>query len=110
MKQIANWEEYFLTLDYTANGESIPYNPRKNNKAQFDFHSNTCQYKAMFGGSGLVKSMSSARDAELNLIDDSTPLICWIVSPKYVLAEKEFKYIWEDMVVKQKIQPASHRY
>lgn len=110
MRRIINWEEYFLTLDYTANGDKIPYNPRENNRAQFDFHSNDCQYRAMFGGSGLGKSMAAARDAELSLIDNTVSLICWIVSPKYVLAEKEFKYIWEDMVVKQKLQPESHRY
>ncbi len=56
----------------------------------------------MFGGSGLGKSLSAAREAELFLMAScltKTPIECWIVGPKYVLAEKEFRYIWEDMLV-----------
>ena len=92
-----NWKEHFLTLDYCSNGERIPYDVNVN-KAQLAFHSSKAQYKSMFGGSGLGKSQAAAREAEKYILVNDV-LTVWIVAPTYDLAEKEFRYIHEDMVI-----------
>lgn len=113
-----DWRHFFympVKLDYTSTGERIPYDPLgiitgKKNQAQLDFHTAETQFKAMFGGSGLGKSMAAAREAEL-FLTVGEPYTCWIVAPTYELAEKEFKYIWEDLMITLGLQSESkYRY
>jgi hypothetical protein len=88
----------------------VPYDPlgrwdtTHGNKAQAEFHEAARQGKrflALFGGSGLGKSMSAAREAEIVILRPKTTT--WIVGPTYGLAEKEFRYIWEDLITTHRL-------
>lgn len=80
---------YFKQLGYTPHS------------GQMKFHTSQARFRAMNCGRRWGKSLSLARDLEPELLLPNRTY--WIVAPTYDLGEKEFKVIWQDMIVKQQL-------
>lgn len=65
------------------------------------FHNSTARFRIPCCGRRFGKSMMSAKDLEPKLLQPNKRF--WIVGPTYSLAEKEFRVIWEDLIIKLKL-------
>ena len=89
----------FKKFTYRADGDPLPYDPAVN-EAQDAFHTagrEGKRYLAMFGGSGLGKSMCAAREAIVHAFKPGATI--WLLGADYEAASKEFDYCYEDLVV-----------
>ena len=64
------------------------------------FHNSTARTKVCSAPRRSTKSYAAAKDALATILTPNTRT--WIVGPNYGLAEKEFRYIHEDLVIKRK--------
>lgn len=64
---------------------------------QWLYHNSMSRFKIACCGRRFGKSLMAARDLEPELLVPDRRY--WIVGPTYDLAEKEFRYIWKDMIV-----------
>lgn len=62
------------------------------------FHNSNARVKIVIAPRRTTKSYSAAKDALPDILRPGTTT--WIVGPNYTLAEKEFRYIHEDLVIK----------
>ena len=65
-----------------------------------NFHNSTARVKVCSAPRRSTKSYSAAKDALATVLMPNTRT--WIVGPSYGLAEKEFRYIHEDLVLRRK--------
>lgn len=76
---------------------SIGYVPHKQ---QLEFHRSRERFRVVTAGRRFGKSLSVARDATAkHLLRPNT--LTWSIGPTYTLAEKEFRVIWMDLIVKK---------
>lgn len=61
-------------------------------------HKSNARFKVPCCGRRFGKSLATARDVEPDLFIPKT--MHWIVGPSYELAEKEFRVIWDDVMIK----------
>lgn len=93
------YKQLFQKFTYRADGDPLPYDPAVN-EAQDAFHTagrEGKRYLAMFGGSGLGKSMCAAREAIVHAFKPGATI--WLLGADYEAASKEFDYCYEDLVV-----------
>lgn len=83
------------TIDKRAFFNKIGYEPHR---GQNDFHFNPARFKIACCGRRYGKSTMAARDVEPELFVPDR--MFWIVGPTYDLGEKEFRIIWQDLMVK----------
>jgi len=76
----------------------IKYQPHPK---QILFHRSRARYRVPVCGRRFGKSLMTARDREVELFLPNKWF--WIVGPTYDLAEKEFRVIWDDLIVGQKL-------
>ena len=76
--------------------EAIGYSPHQ---GQLAYHFSDARFKIAVCGRRFGKSTMSAKDAEPELMKPNS--YYWIVGPNYDLGEKEFRVIWDDLMVKQ---------
>lgn len=62
------------------------------------FHASTARFKLPVCGRRFGKSQMAAKEAEPLLMIPKKRI--WIVGPTYELGEKEFRVIWDDMIIK----------
>ena len=107
--------KFFRMLDYIEDPlndgrEFCPYDPlgqitpSDGNLGQADFHRAADEGKrfiALFGGSGLGKSMSAAREGSWMAMHPKKNI--WLVGSEYDLVGKEFEYMWQDLIVTLKL-------
>lgn len=65
---------------------------------QVDFHRSKARFKVASCGRRFGKTVMTAKDIEPLLLVPNQRV--WLVGPTYNLAEKEFRIIWQDMIVK----------
>lgn len=82
-------------IDKNAYFEKIGYRPHPK---QWLFHNSHSRFRLPVCGRRFGKSCMASRDLEPELLVPDRRY--WIVGPTYDLAEKEFRYIWMDMIVK----------
>lgn len=83
-----------LVVDKAKYFERIGYQPHPK---QWLYHRSNKRFKVAVCGRRFGKSSMAARDLEPELhVPDRR---YWIVGPTYELAEKEFRYIWRDIIV-----------
>uniref|UniRef100_A0A6M3KZN9 Putative terminase n=1 Tax=viral metagenome TaxID=1070528 RepID=A0A6M3KZN9_9ZZZZ len=70
---------------------------------QQEFHDSRARFKSLFAGARYGKSKCGAMDVLPDVIKPNTR--GWIVGPKYEQASKEFRYIYEELVVKMGFKP-----
>jgi hypothetical protein len=75
--------------------EQIGYTPTA---AQMKYHSSTARFKMPCCGRRFGKSTMAGRDMQSKLLEPDRRF--WIVGPDYSLGEKEFRVIWDDMIIK----------
>ena len=80
---------YFRKIEYTPHPEQMLY------------HGSRARFKVPVCGRRFGKSTMAARDAEPELLLPNR--MYWIAGPNYDLGEKEFRVIWNDMIVKLKL-------
>jgi len=80
--------------------EKLNYKPHP---VQSQFHASTARFKTPVCGRRMGKSVMAGRDLEPNLLRPnprfSPTRIYWIVGPVYSLAEKEFRVVWQDLII-----------
>lgn len=67
--------------------------------AQELYHSSTARFRVACCGRRFGKSLMAARDKESTLLAPNTR--GWIVGPTYDLGEKEFRVLWDDLIIGQ---------
>lgn len=87
-------------IDKRAYFKSIGYEPHS--PEQWEFHTDQSRFKCAVCGRRFGKSTMGARDREPHYLLP-TPSIDWIVGPNYDLGEKEFRVIWDDLIIKKKL-------
>src|SRR5690606_19389702 len=65
---------------------------------QREYHESTARFRLASCGRRFGKTTMVARDLEPDLLIPNT--VNWIVGPSYSLGEKEFRVIWDDLMVK----------
>lgn len=76
----------------------IDYKPHPR---QLEYHRSKARFRAAVAGRRFGKSLMSAKDREPEFLDKGK--IFWIIGPTYDLGEKEFRVIWEDMIIKRQL-------
>lgn len=82
-----NREAFFSAIEYTPHG------------GQKKFHESNARFKVPCCGRRYGKSTMAARDEEPKLFIPGRRV--WIVGPTYDLGEKEFRVIWDDLIIKR---------
>lgn len=85
-------------IDKRAYFRSIGYAPHPR---QWEYHQSGSRFKVPVCGRRFGKSTMAARDLEPELLLPKRWY--WIVGPTYDLGEKEFRVIWDDMIIKKKL-------
>jgi hypothetical protein len=84
------------TIDKALFFERLGYEPFPEQKL---YHNSKARFRIPVCGRRFGKSLMAARDLEPDLFVPHSRH--WIVGPTYDLAEKEFRVIWDDLIVKQ---------
>jgi hypothetical protein len=87
-----------VVIDRDAFFKSIGYQPHRGQRL---FHNSTARFKVPTCGRRYGKSTMAARDEEPRLFTPNRRT--WIVGPTYDLGEKEFRVIWDDLIVKRQL-------
>ena len=77
--------------------ERIGYEPHS---PQWLYHNSTARFRLPNCGRRFGKSTMAGRDLEPKLFEPNK--LFWIVGPTYDLGEKEFRVVWNDLIVGQK--------
>lgn len=83
-----------MTVDKRAFFEAIGYKPHA---SQWLYHNSQARFRIPVCGRRFGKSTMAGRDLEPKLFQPKKRY--WIVGPTYDLAEKEFRVIWDDLIV-----------
>jgi hypothetical protein len=86
-------------VDKRAFFQKIGYEPHS--PGQWEYHTSGARFKVPCCGRRYGKSTMAARDAEPELLVPNRRF--WIVGPTYDLGEKEFRVIWNDLIIQQKL-------
>lgn len=82
-------------MDKQAYFDKVEYEPHSGQKL---FHQSDARFRVYLAGRRTGKSVCSARELVPHLFQPNRRY--WIVGPQYSLAEKEFRVIWDDLIVK----------
>ena len=88
-------KEQLLKLAYF---KTIGYDPHP---GQLSYHNSQARFRMANCGRRFGKTTMAAKDIQPKLLQGDK--LFWIVGPTYDLAEKEFRVIWQDMIVKRKL-------
>jgi hypothetical protein len=86
-------------VDKAALFAKIGYTPHSH--GQFAFHASDARFRVACCGRRYGKSTMAGRDFEPRLFEPEKRY--WIVGPTYDLGEKEFRVIWNDLIIGQQI-------
>ena len=87
----------------TANSKlwkAIGYKPHDK---QLEFHTSNARFKVPVCGRRFGKSRMAAAEIEPYLLGVE-PTRGWIVGPEYKTGEKEFRYLWQDVILTMKLK------
>jgi len=87
-----------MTIDRNKLFEQIKYKPHPR---QVEFHQSKSRFKVPVCGRRFGKSTMAGRDLEPELLDAGK--MFWITGPTYDLGEKEFRVIWNDLIIGQRL-------
>lgn len=83
-------------IDKRAFFNSIGYIPHS--PGQWSFHTSTARFRVACCGRRYGKSTMAGRDLEPELFHRDKAMH-WIVGPTYDLGEKEFRVVWDDLII-----------
>lgn len=84
-RKVISKNAYFQTINYKPH-------PR-----QQEYHDSQARFKGAVAGRRFGKSLMAGRDLEPELLVPGGRY--WIVGPTYDLGEKEFRVVWDDMII-----------
>ena len=84
-------------LDKDLFFKQVGYQPHS--AGQFEYHRSKSRFKIACCGRRYGKSTMAGKDAEVELFAPKKRL--WICGPTYDLGEKEFRVIWDDLIIAQ---------
>lgn len=82
--------------------KQIGYKPHRR---QLEFHQSQARFKLAICGRRFGKSRMAAAEVEPDLLNPNKTVRGWIVAPQYDTGEKEFRYIWDDIMRTLKLEP-----
>lgn len=85
-------------FDKTTYFESIGYKPHTK---QWLYHNSRSRFRLVNCGRRFGKSTMAGKDLQPRLFEPKK--MFWIVGPTYDLGEKEFRVIWDDLIIKQQL-------
>jgi hypothetical protein len=85
-------------IDQAALFRTIGYEPHQE---QVKYHDSKARFRLPNCGRRFGKSTMAGRDMEAKLFKPDS--LFWIVGPTYDLGEKEFRVIWDDLIVKMQL-------
>jgi len=88
-----------MALDPRKYFEKIEYTPHST--GQWSYHKSKARFRVPVCGRRYGKSTMAGRDLEPKLFVPKKRF--WIVGPTYDLGEKEFRVIWDDLIVNQQM-------
>jgi hypothetical protein len=88
-------------IDKKAIFKKIGYEPHS--KEQWQYHESNARFRIPVCGRRFGKSTMAARDIIPKLLHPQRKGMYWIVGPTYDLGEKEFRVIWNDLIVKAQL-------
>jgi hypothetical protein len=86
------------TIDRAAFFRQIGYEPHRE---QLFFHNSKSRFRIPVCGRRFGKSVMAGKDLEPSLFTPNK--MYWIVGPTYDLGEKEFRVIWDDLIIKMEM-------
>lgn len=110
LERVYRGAKYVLTIgDKFRYFERIGYAPYSwKESGQLEFHACPARFRVEYGASRTGKSMMAARDVQPIIAMPGTR--GWIVAPTYTLGEKEFRYVWTDMITNLRIETREKHY
>ncbi len=78
--------------------QNIGYTPHS--EAQRLYHLSRARFRVACCGRRFGKSTMAARDLEPEFVNPTLKHRYWIVGPTYDLGEKEFRVLWDDLIIK----------
>lgn len=87
-----------MPLDKNLFFQQIGYTPHSH--GQVEFHSSNARFKVACCGRRYGKSTMAGKDGEFDLFSPGKRI--WIAGPTYDLGEKEFRVMWDDLIIDQK--------
>lgn len=87
-----------IVVDKNAFFKRIGYVPHR---GQVEFHNSMARFRFANCGRRFGKSTMAGRDLEPKLFLPNKRY--WIVGPTYDLGEKEFRVVWDDLIVRQQL-------
>lgn len=79
---------YFQTINYAPHSAG-----------QWSYHNSKARFRVPVCGRRWGKSTSAGRDLQPKLLPSDYKKRFWIIGPTYDLGEKEFRVIWDDMII-----------
>lgn len=96
--------EASLAIDKNKFFERVKYRPHS--RAQWTYHQSKARFRVAVCGRRFGKSKMAGVDECTRLImprDHGNKYLSWIVGPTYDLGEKEFRVIWDTLIINQKL-------
>jgi hypothetical protein len=87
-----------VNIDQAGLFAAVGYEPHR---GQWLYHNSPARFKIPVCGRRYGKSTMAGRDVEKTLFEREKRI--WIVGPTYDLGEKEFRVIWDDLIVGRKL-------
>jgi hypothetical protein len=89
-----------VTIDRTALWDKVGYHPHEK---QLLFHDSKARFKIPVCGRRFGKSRMASSELLPKMFKKNARY--WIVGPTYTLGEKEFRYLWDDIVINLGLGP-----
>lgn len=88
--KIVDKAEYFRQIGYEPHSAG-----------QLSYHTSTARFRVPVCGRRYGKSLMSGKDVQTKLFISDKKY--WIVGPTYDLGDKEFRVVWDDLIVKKQL-------
>lgn len=88
-----------MAISKQAFFDTIGYHPHS--QGQMNYHQSNARFKVPVCGRRFGKSTMAGKDLEPTLFKPERAYY-WIVGPTYDLGEKEFRVVWDDLIIGQK--------
>lgn len=83
-----------MSIDFKAYAKMVGYEPHRE---QVLFHNSKARFRVPVCGRRFGKSVMAGRDLGVELFKPRSWY--WVVGPTYDLAEKEFRVVWDDLII-----------
>lgn len=94
-REVTEMTPSFKVIDKNKYFELIKYRPFAR---QWLYHRSQARFKVAVAGRRFGKSSMAGKDVQASLLVPNKRI--WAVGANYTLAEKEFRVVWDDMIVK----------